>query len=467
MYWIVHSLALLGEPLPTVPSRQAIVSFIAACQHPTGGFGGGPYQLPHLATTYAAVAALVTIGGEDAWSVVDRPKLLSFFLKMCVDGSFGGGMTMHEGGEVDVRGCYCALATCHMLGMDASPVADACALDQFVAACQSPEGGIGGEPGNEAHGGYTFCGYAALALAGRTSAIDVERLLAWAGRMQGTTEGGFMGRTNKLVDGCYSFWQGALFPLVNNALADAKLVEVSLFRDAKSAIKSALDALGPTKARNEEIQWDSERETNFLEFVKSLDAVGPQAAAANRVQAVQSRLDAAIEESLRMEERYQRARNEGHEDVENFKGDALDALHRAAEAQESFERAKENADAMPCSAQLLVHNDAVAACSIENNAGMGPRLLYDPVALQLWLLVACQGTHGGMRDKPGKHVDYYHTCYCLSGLSSAQHASQVVLGGRGNLLVPTDPLCNVVTEQLAAAKAYFLRKPPDNASSSS
>jgi len=27
-------------------------------------------------------------------------------------------------------------------------------------------------------------------------------------------EGGFQGRTNKLVDGCYSFWQGATFPLI-------------------------------------------------------------------------------------------------------------------------------------------------------------------------------------------------------------------------------------------------------------
>ena len=32
--------------------------------------------------------------------------------------------------------------------------------------------------------------------------------------MQGSTEGGFAGRTHKLVDGCYSFWQGALFPLL-------------------------------------------------------------------------------------------------------------------------------------------------------------------------------------------------------------------------------------------------------------
>ena len=27
-------------------------------------------------------------------------------------------------------------------------------------------------------------------------------------------EGGFQGRPNKLVDGCYSFWVGALFPLL-------------------------------------------------------------------------------------------------------------------------------------------------------------------------------------------------------------------------------------------------------------
>lgn len=27
-------------------------------------------------------------------------------------------------------------------------------------------------------------------------------------------EGGFQGRTNKLVDGCYSFWQAATIPIV-------------------------------------------------------------------------------------------------------------------------------------------------------------------------------------------------------------------------------------------------------------
>lgn len=27
--------------------------------------------------------------------------------------------------------------------------------------------------------------------------------------------------------------------------------------------------------------------------------------------------------------------------------------------------------------------------------------------------------YGGLRDKPGRGRDYYHTCYCLSGLAVA------------------------------------------------
>jgi prenyltransferase beta subunit len=33
-------------------------------------------------------------------------------------------------------------------------------------------------------------------------------------------EGGFQGRANKLVDSCYSFWQGSIFPLLNGVKFD-------------------------------------------------------------------------------------------------------------------------------------------------------------------------------------------------------------------------------------------------------
>lgn len=32
-------------------------------------------------------------------------------------------------------------------------------------------------------------------------------------------EGGFQGRTNKLVDGCYSFWVGAIIPFLQVVIA--------------------------------------------------------------------------------------------------------------------------------------------------------------------------------------------------------------------------------------------------------
>jgi hypothetical protein len=46
----------------------------------------------------AAVAALVTLGGEEALRVVDRERLWRFLLRMCVLPVEGGGMTMHQGG---------------------------------------------------------------------------------------------------------------------------------------------------------------------------------------------------------------------------------------------------------------------------------------------------------------------------------------------------------------------------------
>jgi prenyltransferase beta subunit len=41
-------------------------------------FEGGPGQLPHLATTYASVMALVSVGKNEALSSIDRSKIRRF-----------------------------------------------------------------------------------------------------------------------------------------------------------------------------------------------------------------------------------------------------------------------------------------------------------------------------------------------------------------------------------------------------
>lgn len=86
----------------------------------------------------------------------------------------------------------------------------------YALSCQSYEGGFAGEPGSEAHGGYVFCALATLIILGQTAYIDLNNLERWLCRRQMAVEGGFQGRTNKLVDGCYSFWQGATLVLAEN-----------------------------------------------------------------------------------------------------------------------------------------------------------------------------------------------------------------------------------------------------------
>jgi protein farnesyltransferase subunit beta len=82
----------------------------------------------------------------------------------------------------------------------------------------------------EAHGGYTSCSLLAHFLLksavppeGSASLdpsfpkkIDVKNALRWSALMQAEAieGGGFRGRSNKLVDGCYSWWVGGGFPVL-------------------------------------------------------------------------------------------------------------------------------------------------------------------------------------------------------------------------------------------------------------
>jgi protein farnesyltransferase subunit beta len=122
---------------------------------------------------------------------------------------------MHVGGELDVRGAYCAISSAKLADFPAKTERTLFAgTPKWIAECQTYEGGFGGAPGLEAHGGYSFCAAAALVLFGTTENVNLSALLRWTVNRQMRYEGGFQGRTNKLVDGCYSFWQGALVPVV-------------------------------------------------------------------------------------------------------------------------------------------------------------------------------------------------------------------------------------------------------------
>ncbi|KAL7288080.1 hypothetical protein TKK_0017869 [Trichogramma kaykai] len=212
-YWTLHSLELLGERLDDDLCSN-VVQFLNKCQSPTGGFGGGPGQDAHLASTYAAVNALCVIGSREAYNIIDRQKTYEFLKSLRTD---EGSFHMHVNGEMDIRGVYCALAVAKLLNIYTPELFKN--TEKWVAKCQTWEGGFAGCPGMEAHGGYSFCGLASLVMLNKSNVFNLSAFIRWIVNKQMRLEGGFQGRTNKLVDGCYSFWQGGAFPLINSILA--------------------------------------------------------------------------------------------------------------------------------------------------------------------------------------------------------------------------------------------------------
>ncbi|KAI1177983.1 terpenoid cyclases/Protein prenyltransferase [Nemania sp. FL0916] len=237
-YWCLNGLALLGADVSK--HRKGLVATARSMQNEGGGFGGGFGQESHLATTYAMVLALAIVGGESAYEVIDRRALWKW---LCALKQPDGGFRVALGGEVDVRGAYCAavLITILKLPLDLpgdshSSVAERpnllTGLADYVRRCQTFEGGISAMPDAEAHGAFAFCGLGCLAVLDAPHRIfprylDMPRLISWLSSRQYAPEGGISGRTNKLVDGCYSHWVGGCWPLIGAAI-DGAAVETSI-----------------------------------------------------------------------------------------------------------------------------------------------------------------------------------------------------------------------------------------------
>lgn len=315
-YWIIHSLYLLDTKINDIMSEN-MVRFLQTCQNETGGFGGGPDQISHLATTYAAINALCTLDTERALSTIQVKPLLKWLRGLKLP---NGAFRMHDDGEEDLRGTYCAITVAKLCNLEKFDPKLFENSGEWVLRCQTYEGGFGATPDNEAHGGYSFCGLASLKLLGKEKLCNVDSLTNWLVNKQMKFEGGFQGRTNKLVDACYSFWQAGMFPIIHSILM-------------------------------------KEESSKYL---------------------------------------------------------------------------------------------------IESN-----NWLFDRGALQEYILVCCQVENGGIIDKPGKHRDYYHTCYGLSGLSVSQYFGDKnfnICPSDDSLLNTTHPLFNIGNEAAFKAIDYFTKK---------
>jgi len=385
-YWITHALSLLGQSPQHLYSR--IVATLDSMQNKvTGGYAGGIGQASHCAPTYAAVLCLCEIGTEEALGSINRKGIYSFFKRM--KDPLTCAFRMHEDGEYDSRSTFTVICVARLLNILTEELVEGTA--EYLLRCQTYEGGFGGEPGNEAHGGYNFCALASLLILQQTHRCDLVSLEHWLLWRQMKVEGGFQGRTNKLVDSCYSFWQGSAFAIMN------------MIRNGGDDVSDVKKWLLCRKVKNNNNSESLVAANNLKKEKEEEEEVGS---------------DGGIDE-----------------DVISI---SLDDI-----------------------GQILTADD------------FNGELACNQKALQMYILHCAQNEMGGMRDKPGKGRDFYHSCYALSGLSVAQSSHvhyqegtaeeelqdqlplPVIHGDPDNLLKPTSAVFNIVIEKVATAFDYF------------
>jgi len=236
VHFCVHALDLLGvwdQPDLTRAlqlNKNVITDWIYSLQTTTAhvqdpsfvGFKGGTflgdqsnipsiYNHGHIAMTYTALATLKTLG--DDLSRVDRNGILQALQSLQLPN--GSYQCIAVGSEHDMRFLYCACSIAHMLddwtGIDCDNAVS------YIQHCRSFDGAFALLPGQEGHGGSTFCAVASLVLMRRLNQIlDTNNywrndLIRWCVHRQ---VGGMQGRPNKIEDTCYSFWIGGTLRLL-------------------------------------------------------------------------------------------------------------------------------------------------------------------------------------------------------------------------------------------------------------
>lgn len=329
IYWSVNALHILREDNAiSFEDRRFLAEYVLSFQSPEGGFCGGQGYPPNMATTYASVLALASLDLPEYFDRINRKNMKKFLISCRADTP--GAYRVHHFGETDLRCTFIAVLIASSLNILDDSITNG--VLSYVQACQSYEGGISPTPEVEAHGGYTFCGVATLALLGSLEKLNLKKLLFWLASMQ-TEYGGFCGRTNKLVDSCYSFWQTTSFHIIKD--------------------------------------YFSKRQTLFT--------------------------------------------------------------------------ITEGTDSAPSKWQLNLKDET----SVAYNVNM----------LQKYILLCCQGSKGGLQDKPTKSVDIYHTMYALSGLGLSSHEEgldpNIKLDWSDYFLDDVDPIFNIPRELAQKFTEHF------------
>lgn len=195
------------------PQTEKCLHFLKRLQRPDGGFASCPRDNINLVYLYGAINGVIAIGTEEAYELVDKQKIRDEIMKLKKpDGSFDAAL-----GELgDPRSTYSAIVIADLLGILDDELTTGVA--EYILSCQTYDGGFAAVPGGESHGGFGFCAIGTLKILKRLDECNLNRAIQWIVTKQSQFSGGFIGRTNKLPDSCYTWWIGSMARQISDHL---------------------------------------------------------------------------------------------------------------------------------------------------------------------------------------------------------------------------------------------------------
>lgn len=168
---------------------------------------------PNLILNYAAINALILIGNEKGFDLLEPAKIYDLLLVYKQD---DGSFVPVKGECADVRSTFCAIYIAYMVGILDNKLSKN--TTKFIVSCQNYDGGFSPVPNSESHSGYVHCAVATLLIFNALNEVNIHSLIRWLVNRQMTFHGGFNGRPNKLVDSCYTWWQGSSMIILSDFL---------------------------------------------------------------------------------------------------------------------------------------------------------------------------------------------------------------------------------------------------------
>ena len=81
LFWLTNALEVCNQNLMNLDDdmKTKCCAYLRTCHNSVeGGFAGAPGMQTHVASTYAAVMAIVNVGTKEAYDIIDRPKMRAY-----------------------------------------------------------------------------------------------------------------------------------------------------------------------------------------------------------------------------------------------------------------------------------------------------------------------------------------------------------------------------------------------------